>query len=129
MVIRWTLYDPVINETYEMHINPNEGGTPGVNKTIGYEATSAPDGNLILFEGRDEAQKLEWSGVIIEEEHLNELVKWTKKRRQLLLRDDLEREFWIYITSFSPTRQKRVGRPWKHEYSMSAYILDYPTEV
>lgn len=126
MVVRWTLYDPIDTTTYTMQVNPKEGGSPGRKKNVGYSNTSAPDGKTIMFEGRDDPQTLEWSGTILTEQHLNDLETWFLKRRQVQLTDDLGRQYWIYITEYTPKRERAVHSPWKHSYTMKANILDWP---
>lgn len=125
LVTRWKLYDAVDDLEFTFTLNPREGGTPQSRKTVNYQNTAAPGGNTLIYEGRDEVQTLEWSGIILEESHLNQLQSWFEIRRQLLLTDDLGREFWIYITSFTPQRIRTINRPWRHDYTMSAIILDY----
>lgn len=127
MVVRWTLFDPIEVTTYTMQINPREGGTPTRKKNFAYQNTSAPDGKTIMFEGRDDPQTLEWTGVILLEQHLYDLETWFLKRRQVQLTDDLGRQYWIYITEYTPKRIRAHTYPWKHEYSMKATILDWPT--
>lgn len=126
MVVRWTLYDPVSAETYTMQINPNDGGSRQYKKNVSYQNTSAQDGNTLVHEGRDEPHTLEWSGVILEQQHLEDLIGWFNKRRQVRLTDDLGRESWIYITGLSPKRVRAATRPWKHEYSCSAIVVSWP---
>lgn len=127
MVVRWTFYDPIEVETYTFEINPNEGGSPSYKKTVGNQSTSAPDGKTLLFEGQDEVQTLQWSGVILTQAHYDKYVEWWQKRRQIRLTDDLGRQYWIYLTSFEPTRRRAATRPWKHDFNATATILDWVT--
>ena len=115
----WTFYDPVDDETYNWEINPNEGGYPARNKNILFEATAAPNGHTVAQEGRDTQETFSFSGVILT------LNTWFEKRNQILLTDDLGREFWIYIKSFNPTRQRSAKYPWRHNYTIDAIILDF----
>lgn len=124
MVVRWQFFDPVLDETLTMELNPNSGGSPSFDKTITEEATTAPDGQTIIFEGQDPPQKLEWSGVILTQTHYEAYATWYQKRRQIKLTDDLGREFWIYITSFAPKRVRKRTVPWFHEFTCRATILD-----
>jgi hypothetical protein len=125
MVVRWTFYDPVDLETYTLHLNPREGGNPQHRKRINYQNTSAPGGMTLIFEGQDEVRELTWDGVILEQAHYDALYAWWDKRRQILLTDDLGRQYWIYIISFEPKRVRAAHHPNKHEYSMKALILDW----
>lgn len=124
-VVRWTLYDPVELLTYTFHLNPNDGGSPQFAKRINFQNTSAPGGLTLIFEGQDEVQEISWEGTILEQAHYDALRSWWAKRRQLLLTDDLGRQFWVYLQTFAPKRVRAATRPWKHTYSMKAVILDW----
>lgn len=127
----WRFHDPIGNgtsgpETYILPVNPNEGGSPGFKKTINFQATSAPDGKTLMFEGRDEVQTLEFSGVILTEAQYNAFIYWWKKRHQIHITDDLGRQFWAYITMFDPKRERAHNYPWKHSYTAAATVVDWP---
>jgi hypothetical protein len=119
---RWRFFDPVQVSTYEVQINPNEGGSPNWRKNITSDAPLGPGGRPILTEGPDEVQRLECSGVILDQAHYTGLVNLFKKRRQVRLTDDLGRQFWVYIESFEPTRQ-RSRRAWRHTYRLSMIVM------
>ncbi len=124
--MRWAFEDPNTLQTYVFPVNPSEGGTPSYDKQIQYQNTSAPDGKVISFEGRDQVQPFEFSGVLFTEAELNAFVTWWGKRYQIKVTDDLGREFWIEIRSFKPTRVRAVQHPYKHNYQVSAVIVDWP---
>jgi hypothetical protein len=127
MVVRWTLMDPTVPETYTFPLNPNQGGTPGVTKKITTSVTSAADGQALVFEGRPDPQKMSFSGSILDQQHLDNLVVWFRKEHQLLLTDDLGRQFWVYLTNFTATRERKHSHPWRHTYQAEATILDVAT--
>ena len=124
MVVRWTLFDPITDETYTFPFNPNEGGTPALTKNITYKASAALDGTTLMFEGRAEPQRLEFSGVILEEAHLEALTDWFEKRNKIVLTDDLGREFTVYLTEFSASRVRRGTRPYYHTYRATAVVVE-----
>lgn len=125
MVVRWQFFDPVGSVTYTHEINPVAGGSPQYKKTETIVKTTAPDGRALIFEGQDEVQRLEWSGTILTQAHYDKYVEWWQKRRQIKVTDDLGREFWVYLNSFSPKRVKAVTRPYKHEYDVTATIVNW----
>lgn len=124
MVVRWTFFDPTVPETYTFPMNPTEGGTPDRTKSLQAQATAAPDGKLILFEGREEPRRIELSGTLLEQAQLDAFTTWYEKRHQIRVTDDLGRQYWVYITGFSATRNRRVHHPWHHSYKMQLTILD-----
>jgi len=125
-LVRWTFQDQAASTSYTFAINPDAGGTPDYKKKMTYQNTTAPNGKTLIFEGSREVRTLEWSGTIIEQAHLEALQTWWDKERQILLTDDLGRQFWIFITEFTPKRVRNSQRPWKHTYSMKATIVDWP---
>jgi hypothetical protein len=125
-VVRWTFFDPLTLEEYTFGINPNTGGSRQFRKTINYQSTAAADGKTLVFEGRDEVNKMEFSGAILEQGQYDAMVTWFSKRHQIQVTDDLGRQFWIYITSFAPVRQRAIHYPWKHSYTVEYVEVDWP---
>jgi hypothetical protein len=72
-----------------MEINPNQGGTPSYRKSITYRSTAAPDGKVLMFEGRDEPQQMRVDGVILNQALLDTIVTWWQKRYAVEVLDDL----------------------------------------
>lgn len=124
-VVRWTFEDPTVGETYTLDINPREGGTPARSKNIAYAATAAPDGKVLMFEGRENPPGFEISGTILTEEQLTAFQHWYDKRHQIRVTDDLGRQTWVYITAFEPKRAWAVNHPWRHSFTMRATVLDW----
>jgi hypothetical protein len=122
-VVRWVFTEPATSDTYTVEINPNDGGTPGVAKSFQFSDTCAPDGQTVVFEGRDKPQTMDLSGVILHETHLQALYEWTQKRNPIVIKDDLLREFTVVIEEFTPTRKRSALYPWKHEFRLKATLL------
>ena len=129
MVVRWTFEDPqaATPTVYEFEMNPDAGGTPQYAKNTTYMVTAAPDGNAIIFEGRDTIREISISGTILTQTHLNSLKEWYDKRHQIYMTDDLSRQFTVYILSFETERERSALYPWKHSYTMRLAILDWPS--
>lgn len=126
MVVRWRFDDPSSLESYVFSINPNDGGTPTRQKQFQYSSTAAPDGKTLVFEGRDHPLKINFGGVLLEEEQYQALLDWFDHRNQIKLTDDLGREYYIVIEQLDMTRKRSANQPWKHEYKVSATVVDYP---
>lgn len=126
-MFRWVFTDPVTSETYEMEINPNEGGTPKLSKNISYQITTAPEPNsrVLMFEGRPQPRQGSFAGTILTEQHYNAMVQWYEKRNQIYVTDDLGRTFTIYITGFDAKRVRAIQHPWKHTYTCEYTIIDW----
>jgi len=123
MVARWRFDDPVDSTSYTFPINPNDGGTPNNEKTITVSPTTAPDGAVVVTEGLDKPQEIEFKGTILFEAQYTAMVEWFNKRHVILLTDDLDRQFRIYITSFVASRKRAQQHPFKHEYSVKATVV------
>lgn len=120
---RWRFDDPTDGSSYTFEMSPKEGGSPGYTKKVESQTTAAPDGSVILMEGRDEVRELEFNGIIRTEAHYTAMVTWFTKRHAIELTDDLDRVFRIYITEFRPTRKRAATAPWKHDYSVRATVI------
>jgi hypothetical protein len=125
MALRWRFYDPTVPEEYVFEVGPDSGGSPEFAKTITEEATVAPGGKTLIFEGADQPQHLEFSGTLLSQEQYEAFVTWWSKRRQIRITDDMGREFWVYITRFTPKRERAIHSPYKHSYSITCTILDW----
>lgn len=121
--VRWTFYDPTNSTTYTFPINPSEGGSPIHKKTMTYQNTLSPGGRVLIFEGQTEAQEVEFSGTILDQAQYDAMVLWFNKRHQIRLTDDLGRQFNIYITEFTPKRERAYHHPWKHSYSVKYVVM------
>lgn len=120
---RWTFHDPQTDDTYTFAINPNEDGSPQYTKSLGTQKTAAPDGGLLLYEGRDDAQTPQFTGVVLYRLQYDAMIEWFNKRYPIEMTDDLGRVITIYITSFEPKRVRNVSHPWKHTYSVKFVVL------
>ena len=121
-LVRWTFTDTATSDTYTFEVNPNTGGSPTYPKQFNYQATAAPDGKTLIFEGRDQPQKIEFSGTLTEQSQYDAFATWWKKRSQIELVDDLGRTFTIIIENFTPTRKRNAIKPWMHDYKVSATL-------
>jgi len=124
---KWRFDDLTDSTSYVFEINPNEGGSPQYKKTIQTSNTAAPDGKTLIFEGRDEPQQLTFSGTILSQAQYDAMVTWFNKRHQIQITDDLSRQFMVYITGFEPKRVRAVHFPYKHTYTVTYTVLDWPS--
>jgi hypothetical protein len=126
MVVRWEFLDPQTLDTAVFEINPDEGGTPSYSKNITSHSTVAHNGKTIVFEGSAPATELNFSGTILTESMYNLLYNWFSLPHQVQLTDDLARVWLLYITKFEAKRVRSAIYPWKHTYTVTTLILDWP---
>jgi hypothetical protein len=121
--IAWRWEDPTAGTVEYMSLNPNAGASPEYKKNLTKATTTAPDGQVLLFEGNDEPATFNCSGVILFESQFTFLYNAWNRRHPVNLTDDLGRTFTIYIESFTPKREPRRSHPWRHLYDLSAVVL------
>lgn len=124
-VVRWVFTDPTDASTYTFSINPSQGGSPQYRKTLSYQATAAPGGKVLAFEGRDQVKTYSVQGVVLEQADYEAMILWFSKRYALQVTDDLGRTFDIYITEFLPERQRSALYQYKHRYTLNYIELDW----
>ena len=110
-------------DEYIFAINPLESTVPSLAKTMTSSSTTA--GRNIVFQGRDAIGTLSCSGTILYQAHYEKLLEWAQKEKQVKITDDLNNSYWVFITSFTPTRQPSSSHPWRHEFSLEATVLDW----
>lgn len=123
MVVKWTFTDPTDSSVYTFAINPNDGGSPQYKKRVVQVNTTAPNGNVVVYEGADEPLSGSFSGVILDLTQYQAMVTWFSKRYPIMVEDDLGREQTIYITEFTPKRERARSHPYKHSYTVSYVVL------
>lgn len=122
--IPWILTDASTAETYAFEINPNADGSLQYEKTITYKNTSSPTGVTVVFEGRNVPSSTQFSGKILSQAQYDAMVYWFGKKSVVTIQDDLGRIFNIYVTKFSPKRERSVLYPWKHSYTVDYFIIN-----
>lgn len=126
MVVKWEFFDPTNSTTVAFEINPSEGGAIAYKKNITTQSTLAHDGKTLVFEGAQVPPEINFSGTILTETQYNQMVTWFNKKHQMQLTDDLSRVMMVFITEFTPVRERARNYPWKHSYTCKAVIVDWP---
>lgn len=121
----WTLTDnstgsPVV---YSFVVNPNEFSPPGRDATISEEISTAPNGNAIVFQGRDKVQTGKMSGTVFTSQQYTDITIWMNKWVPLQLTDDLGNTWAIVIRKLSWDRVRRLRSPYRHNYSVEFTVL------
>jgi len=119
MTVRWKFKDLSTGTEATLAINPNQGGSPGVDKSVNAVHVLAPNRRAIVWEGTAKPSNMEFSGVIITQAHLEMLELWAVKRTLVQITDDLGRIYQGVIAAFHPTRERRAFNYWYHTYQMT----------
>lgn len=120
---RWLLVNYSGGELSTFEINPEAASMPSFKRTLSVQSTVA--GGQVLYEGREEPQKISFSGTLLTETQYNMLDVWSRVKKQVKIVDDLGQGFWVFIESFSPTRERNSQYPWMMTYRIECTILDW----
>lgn len=121
--VPWIMRDVASDDEYEFAVNPLDMSFPLVQKRLTTQYTTA--GKPITWEGRSEVPVVSFSGTILYREHYEIMLEWLEKSTQIALTDDFGRNFWLFLTEFSPSRRYSADFPWRHEYSASGLIINW----
>jgi hypothetical protein len=110
---------------YTFHINPNEMNGPIGEKAMNILTSSGPTGGAIIQEGKMTLPSLDFSGIILEKDHMDKMEEWFRKRVLLDLTDDLGRQFRGVFSSLSATRPYSSSNFYRHQYQASFQIWSY----
>lgn len=130
-VVRWKFIDVhsagKAPYEYTFHINPNEGGTPTIQKNFTIQTNAGPNRGAIVQEGQSTPPELAFSGVILTQPHLEALELWFDKRILIDINDDLGRVFRGVFSRWEPQRERRAYNYWYHTFSAGFIVAGYKT--
>lgn len=129
---KWRLEDPAdsnpATNRYVFPTNPDKMSSPFPTKAISAEATTAVDGQVLLWEGMTPATAWSFSGHVRSAEAYEELRSWVYDRRgRLFIYDHFGRRLVVVLQSFEPEGKRSVGVYWHHSYLIKALIVGAPT--
>jgi hypothetical protein len=125
MVVKWQFTDEITSTVYTMDVNPVSGGMPSFKKNITQQATSAPNGVAVLFEGRHQVAPIEFQGVALDESKVLFLYQLWNLQNPVLMRDDLYTQMRIYITDLEFLRKRSVNYQWRSDYTVRGLITEF----
>ena len=120
----WTLTDNSTGspDILTFAINPNAFNPPGRNSNIITEQTSAPNGQNLIFQGRDKTKESTFSGAVLTQSFYSDLDIWKDKFYPLVLTDDQGSTWDIIFRTWSWTRLHRTNA-WRYDYSATVLVL------
>jgi len=121
---QWTLTDnsggaPVVM-TFD--INPVGFEPPGRDATIESQSTTAPNGQHIFFQGKDQIPTASFEGAVNTQTFFDTLNIWKDKSFPLVLTDDEGRSWTILFKGWKWTRIKRRS-PNRWDYTAEVFVL------
>jgi hypothetical protein len=124
-VTHWILTEKATSQTWTMPTNPNTmTGLPMTKQLSSAGPAAQPATRLRTFQSSAGAERLEWSGVILDTDHYQNLLTWSAKPGVIVVTDHLQRSFEVLIQAFTPESKagRRPGNP-KRTYKMTTLFL------
>lgn len=103
-------------------INPREGALPNFEKKVTVHTSSL--GAPIFFEGRQEPQRMPFTGSILTQEHYQFFKSWFDHDYAVTITDDLGQTVNAYLVKFTPKRKNRHSHPWAADYDCEAIVWE-----
>ena len=121
---QWTLTDDSTGSPVVMTFdwNPTEFTHPGRKSSLLTQLVSAPNGGIVVFQGRDKPRELSFSGAVGTQSFYDKLDIEKDKHYPLTLTDDQGNTWVILFQTFSWKRIKRRN-PWRFDYTATALVL------
>lgn len=126
MAVKWRFIDPVDSTEQQFEVNPNSGGNPTKERKMTARSTVVAGGRTIKFEGNVSPDKIQFSGLILNEVQLNLYMTWFEKLHQVQLIDDLGRSFYVMMDTFAPKRVRNGRNFWRHTFDATLTVVDWP---
>jgi hypothetical protein len=116
----WSLSDfsTGAEETYLFPINPNTFTPPGKKAGITWQRTTAPNGQVLVWQGINDPGEGSMSGAVNDAVFYAELNEWAAKWYPVFLVDDRSNSWEILITEVSWTRKNRHIYPDSYDYTI-----------
>jgi hypothetical protein len=121
---RWVFFDPIMNETWTVPLNPNQMTSPWPARKFAYRTTTAGRGGAnVIYEGRADLAQWQFSGILLDKTHYDELLYWSQKANSVHVTDHLGRTFKVLFDQFDAKPKAAYGKPWKHDYTMTCAVF------
>lgn len=121
-VNKWVFVNPPTGETYTLPINPNRMTSPHAPRNVFSEATTAPDGQMIMWEGARRCQPWTIEGFILDQAHYEKMEQFLALNNRIIIVDHRLRAWICSIESFEPQKIGYETNPYWAKYSLTAFI-------
>jgi hypothetical protein len=132
--VAWVLTDPITSETYSFPVNPYaDGGSFNINKTIAWSSASGLHQNSadnteissIVHANGVEVERFSFTGKTYSLTDYDDLRSWVNKDYEVMLTDDLGREFMVLFERIQTERIRGSGaRSERLSYTLTGFITD-----
>lgn len=131
-VQRWRFRDETVDPAveYTVPVNPNQMSSPFSERSVTVATTTAVDGQPLVTEGQRQPKEWTFSGVILDEGHLESLREWANRPAVIYIYDHYRRRFTTLLKGFDVVPGRRsVQFPYHHTYTMNALVFEYARET
>lgn len=120
-IVHWRLFDTSTNSPaapYTFPRNPKAWTNPLKPNFLEHDVTSAPDGNVLAWQGADRSWTFEFSGYLDTQAEYEALEFWTNLRRRFWLIDHRNRVHYVTFEHFDAKARIVPNKPWAHDYTV-----------
>jgi hypothetical protein len=120
---RWRLIDTSLSNNvggWEFVKNPSRWTNPNQPSFLEHDVTTAPDGNILSWEGAQRSWTFEFSGYIDSQVEYEALEFWSNLRRRFWLIDHRDVARYVTFEHFDARARIVPGKPWAHDYTVKA---------
>lgn len=121
---KWQFSDTETAQSYTFEISPREGGNRSRKKNIQTQSSLSGTGQTILYEGRDEVESFDFSGVLLTQAQHDAFIEWFNKRNKINVTDEAGNTTTVYITEYSPTRGPKHSHLDRKTYNIRALVIE-----
>lgn len=126
---RFVLQDPAPGgDEYVLPRNPTSMTSPFPDNVLSTDVTTAPDGQILTWEGARQVKEWSWSGYLDTEEQLETMLAFQQLNHRFFVLDHRNRAWVVSFESFDPEPVRNVDVPWAHSYKATLFIYDGPLE-
>lgn len=122
-VLRWKFKDLKTNEVWTVPLNPDNMTSPYPQRKYVYNSTTAgPAGTTVTHEAHSDPVSWQFSGQILDRDHFDKLLYWSRKKNRIQITDHYGRIFIVLLDQFNVLPKRAYGKPWRHTYTMTASV-------
>lgn len=117
---RWRLADLTVGKerVYVFERNPARWTNPNRPNYLEHDVTTAPDGNILAWQGASRSWTFEFSGYLDTQAEYEELEFWSNLRRRFWLIDHRDRVHYVTFDHFDAKARIVPNKPWAHDYTI-----------
>jgi len=126
--IKWRFVDPYdtnpATNSYTFEINPNDETTPFPTRQIQSMRTTAPTGQVLMFEAATPTAQWSFSGTVLSKAMYDALNSWVYGRnRRIYIYDHFGRKITAVLTGLDMKPQRSTQHYWRHTYTISTLVI------